>query len=506
MHLYNACVKRYRWFQTEYIIVILALAARIIPGPRTIDDAYITFRYSQNLLGGNGLVYNSGEAVLGTTTPLYALLLSIPAMVTGGVQAPYPLLALGINALADALTCLLLYKFARRLGYPDAGTAASILWALSPMSVTFAIGGMETSLVILLLMGSLYMYSIHRPVASALLAAFSLLTRPDAFIAILPLIMARLFSSWKQQTQRISLVEILAFSTPLLLWGILGSQFYGSPIPQSVSAKTVAYNLPGDAALVRLLQHFATPFQGNLIFGRFFIGFGILFYPAFAILGWRQVLRQSAFLWPLAIYPLLYFLIFSSVNPLIFRWYLVPPLPLYIMGITIGLEALTEQIGRPILRQVLYFAFLLLTLNAWTLKLDHGPPRPTPEMAYIKLEQLYISAVADLKPHLGEGATIATGDIGAVGYFSQAPILDLVGLISPSTSAYFPLPEESYVINYAIPTDLILDFEPEYIIMLEVYGRRTVLLDPTFQQRYTLFKEYPADIYGSRAMLVFERR
>jgi hypothetical protein len=499
-------VIRSRWLRAELLIFILAIAVRIIPGPRIIDDAYITFRYSQNLLSGNGLVYNPGEAVLGTTTPLYALLLSLIALFFGGSQAPYPLLALGINAVADGITCLLLLKLAHQLGFPKAGFVTAILWALSPMSVTFAIGGMETSLTILLLMGSLYMYSTHRPVASALLAAFSLLSRPDTLIAILPLIAARGISSMRNRSRPISSVEILAFSIPLFVWGLIGYLFYGSPIPQSVSAKTVAYNLPSDAALIRLLQHYATPFQGNLIFGRFYIGFGLLFFPALAILGWRHILRKNGFLWPLALYPLAYFLIFSIANPLIFRWYLVPPLPLYILGITLGLATLSQGIKRAWILIVFSLVSLLFTLNAWTLEIDHGLARPAPEMAYIKLEELYIQAVSELKPKIGKGETIAAGDIGAIGYYSQAPILDMVGLISPQTSGYFPLSEDKYAINYAIPTQLVLDFKPDYVIMLEVYGRHTLLKDPTFQHTYALYKEYPTTIYGSYAMLVFELR
>ncbi|HEC35405.1 MAG TPA: hypothetical protein ENI39_02600, partial [Anaerolineae bacterium] len=58
------------------VLVLLALAARLVPGPRTVDDAYITFRYARNLVEGRGFVYNLGERVLGTTTPLYTLLLS----------------------------------------------------------------------------------------------------------------------------------------------------------------------------------------------------------------------------------------------------------------------------------------------------------------------------------------------------------------------------------------------------------------------------------------------
>jgi arabinofuranosyltransferase len=495
-----------RWFRVEYLIFILAIVVRLIPGPRTVDDAYITFRYSQNFLNGNGLVYNPGEAVLGTTTPLYALLLSLMAALFGGSQAPYPILALALNALADGLTCLLLVQLGRCLGYPRAGIATSLLWALAPMSVTFAIGGMETSVYILTLMGSLYMYSTHRPVLTALLAAFSLLTRPDALLAILPLLLARTITIAQSPRDRSSLLEILAFSGPLAIWGLVSISSYGSPIPQSVSAKTIAYNLPGDAALIRLLQHFATPFQGNLLFGRYYIGFGLLVFPSLAILGWRRVVRKKRDLWPLAIFPLVYFMVFSFANPLIFRWYLTPPLPLFLLGLMIGLESVALDFKRITAFWIGTLFFLLLTLNAWTLHPDHGPNRPAPEMAYIKLEELYIQAVKDLKPHLLPGSQIAAGDIGAVGYFSQASILDMVGLISPITLEYFPLPEESYVINYAIPTELILTLKPDFIIMLEVYGRRTLLLDPVFQRTYSLFREYPTDIYGSQAMLVFERR
>ena len=85
------------------------LAARFIPGPRTIDDSYITFRYARNLLTGEGFVYNPGERVLGTTTPLYTLLMAGLAALAGG-PGDFPALALGVNALADAATCLLLWQ------------------------------------------------------------------------------------------------------------------------------------------------------------------------------------------------------------------------------------------------------------------------------------------------------------------------------------------------------------------------------------------------------------
>ncbi len=495
-----------RWFRPEYLLIILAIVIRLIPGPRTIDDAYITFRYSQNILEGNGLVYNPGQAILGTTTPLYAILLSLFGSFFGGSLAPFPILAQIINAVADGFSCLILLILGRKAGYPNAGLATSLLWAFAPMSVTFAIGGMETSVFILLLLGSLYMYSSHQPVAAALLAAFSILTRPDALLAVVLLLVARGLHYLKKSPHRPSTAELLAFILPLLAWSLFGWLTYGSPIPQTIAAKSVVYSLPKDAALIRLLQHYATPFQGNLLFGRYYLAFGLLFFPSLAIIGWRRVLQKHLYLWPLAIFPLLYFLAYSIANPLLFRWYLAPPLPLYLLGIMLGLEVITRELKRLKFLGVGSVIFMAFTLNAWTLKPDHGPQRPAPKMAYIRLEELYIQAARDLMPVLSSDSVIAAGDIGAVGFFSQATIVDMVGLITPEVLDYFPLPDDSYVINYAIPSALVTDIQPDYVIILEIYGRRTLLLDSVFQETYALRREYPTDIYGSEAMLVFEHR
>jgi hypothetical protein len=59
------------------IALVSSIALRIIIGPITYDDAYITFRYADNLATGLGLIYNSGERVLGTTSPRFAIVLAL---------------------------------------------------------------------------------------------------------------------------------------------------------------------------------------------------------------------------------------------------------------------------------------------------------------------------------------------------------------------------------------------------------------------------------------------
>jgi arabinofuranosyltransferase len=532
---------RARWTALVAImmVVCLAIGARLLPGMRTIDDAYITYRYAGNILAGNGFVFNPGERVLGTTTPLYTFLLVILGFFTGGAGAPFPAISLAINAIADALTCLLLFNLGRRLGSIWAGLATAIVWAIAPYSVTFAVGGLETSLYVLLLTATVYAHIRKQHNQAAIYGALALLTRPDALILLGPLALDRLLHSsrWRMKAPWISgrtsgknhpitWSEAGLFLIPVAVWVLFSSLYFGSPLPHSITAKTLAYRLGPAAGFIRLLQHYATPFMGYQIFGTWWIGAGMVLYPFLFVVGARRALRQNARIWPFLAYPWLYFAAFSIANPLIFRWYMTPPLPAYFLGILLGLDQVLNGIlsklkswaGRSS-RAGLQFAALagiililaptLMSLQDWTAHPDHGLARPAPEMAWYKLELLYSQAADYLAPEISARAnppTLAAGDVGALGYYTSARILDTVGLNSPITTRYYPLDPKYYIINYAIPADLIIDQKPDYVVILEVYGRLSLLEDARFHQSYVLRRKLPTDIYGSDGMLIFEKR
>ncbi len=470
----------------------MAIAARLLPGARTIDDAFITFRYAQNLLSGQGLVFNPGEQVLGTTTPLYALMLSILALPLGGTDAPFPQIALILNALADAFTCILLWQIGKRLGSERAGVLTALLWAIAPFSVTFAIGGLETSVVVLLLTAAVWAFLAGHPVLTALASALALLTRPDALILVGPLVLHRLWRAFRAPREPIRLGEILAFLLPLTAWGIFAALYYGSPLPHSMAAKLAVYRLQPWDSLIRLLQHYATPFSEHRWGGNFFIGIGLVLYPVLFIIGARRSFRADKHILAWALYPWLYFLAFSLTNPLLFRWYLTPPLPPLFLFILIGLETLLLAAFRtgkknapallPAWKEAMITALMLLplvsSLNAWELRPDHGATRPAPEMAFIKLELLYGEVADSLRGKIPPGETLAAGDVGVLGFQTGAKILDTVGLNSPVSLEYYPLPADDYVINYAVPSELVLEQRPLFAVFMEAYIRNTLLTDP----------------------------
>jgi len=426
-------------------LAALAFAARTLPGSRTIDDAYITFRYARNLVNGLGFVYNPGQHVQGTTTPLYTLLLAGLSLVFPG---DYPILAL-----------------------------------------------------------------VGHPAWSAFTCALALLTRPDALLVALPL-----FAHLLWVRRRVPWREGAILLLTLAPWVIFATLYFGSPLANSVVAKTYAYRLGPYTAFIRLLHHYATPFLGQESLGGRWPMIGLFLYPTLYLIGALVLVRRDGRAVPLVVFPGLYFVAFSLPNPLIFRWYLAPPLPAYLLCIVSGGWAVVRDLAAAVVRRrarwvsrsvvlVLLCAILFLELNAWTLRPDHGPQRPAPEMAWFKLEDLYRQVTEDLMraKDISPDTLIAAGDIGVIGYVSNARILDTVGLISPESIPYYPLDPSAYVINYAIPTQLILDQQPDYVIVLEVYVRRTLLESPKFREQYQLLRQWDTDIYGSRALLVFRR-
>jgi hypothetical protein len=501
------------------LLVALALIARLVPGPRTIDDAYITFRYARNILSGEGFVFNPGQRVMGTTTELYTLLMAGLGALAGGPKADFPWIALLVNALADAGTALLLWRIGKKAGFELAGVAAGLAWGIAPFSVTFAIGGLETSVYVFLLTLAVWAYLTRRGWLTALAAALSLLTRPDALILLGPLAFDWLVRGFRRKEERVRFRDILIAVLPVAAWLIFATLYFGSPVPHSVQAKLGAYRLGPEEGLVRLLQHYATPFLWqNWLPTPLAVGLGMVFFSFLSFVGIFRLVRTESRLAAWAAYPWLYLIVFAAANPLIFRWYLTPPLPAYFFFIFAGLEDILRRIAgmrralpaRAWLRGLLVLLFFAPMigglLSEWRLRLDHGPQRPAPEMAFIKLELLYRQAAEQIAPRLSGQSVLAAGDVGVLGYYTPARILDLVGLNSPEALQYYPLDEKYYAINYAVAPEMILDHQPDALVILEVYGRLGLLRDERFTSAYALEETLHTDIYGSQGMLIYWKK
>ncbi len=430
--------------------VVAALLARLLTGPHAIDDAYITFRYARNLAQGLGLVYNPGEWVLGTTAPLWAVVLA------GGYTLGFtdlPWLATAVSAVCDAASVALLVRFALAMGLRPLGAGlVGLAWALNPMSIAFATGGMETSLFVLFSLVVLGLAATRKNLPlGAGLAGVAMLVRPEGAL------LAAVVVGWTWLSRRSQTwLAALAAATPMAIGGLTFLVRYGSPLPNSVAAKQVAYQptWPFENA-VALLLHAGLPGWSTYLLAQLTaavgLGLALVGLAALAVLIRRAVpwLQQRSLPWlPFAAFAALYvgfYVVVGLRGVRLFPWYLVPIEPLYLLGAAAGLA----RIGA---RRSSWAAALLVL---WQLPAVDWRQPLLPVGENHAREQVMLDVGSGLAASLPSTAVIAAPEIGALGYASNLRILDTVGLVSPAAIPYYPLPREQVLTDNAIPPQLI---------------------------------------------------
>jgi arabinofuranosyltransferase len=479
---------------------LVALLARLLTGPHPIDDAYITFRYARNLAEGLGLVYNPGEWVLGTTTPLWAILLACGYRL-GATDLPW--LANAVSAVCDAGSAGVLVHYSVRIGWRPAGAAlVGLAWALNPMSVAFATGGMETSLFVLAALVALGLTASGASVTLAAgLSGLAVPVRPEGALLVVTVV----GWAWIKQRRR-AWPAVLAGSAPVVIAGLVIFWRYGSPLPNSVAAKQVAYQpaWPLENALALLVQAGLPGWSTYLLaavpsaVGLALAALGLIALVDLVRRGLPWLEKQGVPWQPFAGFGILYLLFYVGVGlrgVRLFPWYLVPIEPFYLLGAAAGLA----RVG------AWRTSWVAAALVLWQLAAIDWRQPLLPNGEHLGREQLLLDVGRGLAESLPATAVIAAPEIGALGYASNLHILDTVGLVSPVSLGYYPLLPDQLVTDNAIPPRLIVDQRPDVVVTLDAFAQKSLALDAAFQRAYRLEHAYPAAVWQSEELLLFRR-
>lgn len=223
-----------RWIVLSILILASAVFSAVLfyarrTGMLCLDDAYITFRYAENLASRKGFVYNAGEHILGTTTPFFCLLLAGLRMI--GIKIPVA--ADLINLFSAIFSSIVIFLLGRQAKNRTAGLNASLMFICFPYFWLNLPSGMETMFTIFLALVLVLLDLKERPVLAGLVAGLLLLTRIDALALLAGVALMRFFQNRKQA---IILVSICLLT--LLPWLIFSQLYFGSIIPQSRQHKT----------------------------------------------------------------------------------------------------------------------------------------------------------------------------------------------------------------------------------------------------------------------------
>lgn len=209
------------------------------------DDAMVSLRYAWNLAHGDGLVWNPGERVEGTTCFLFTLYMSLGALFLGKSAAALFVQITGVVLVVG--TALLVDRLSRGLSaapYLGLVTAALVL-AYYPLSY-WSLMGMETGMLTVLSMASLFVAlrlgsDSRSSKLLGLLLGLMFATRPDAAVPAVVVLAFR--GAWiLHRHRRLAalkpwLLEVALFAGSVAALTLFRFVYYGSPLPNTYYLK-----------------------------------------------------------------------------------------------------------------------------------------------------------------------------------------------------------------------------------------------------------------------------
>lgn len=242
-----------------------------------IDDAYISFRYADNLIHGDGLVYNEGERVEGYTNFLWVILLSV--FMNWGLS---PIKIAKILGIVFALACLFTtWCISKEIIKQDNKIKEKIYNFVPPLFLVcnssycvWTTGGLETHLFgFLVLLGILFylkgIYHRKSNIYSSIFYLFACLSRPEGFLFVFISFIHRLILGIIRKN-RIYLKDAFIFigsfvilSLPYLLFKLW---YYGDVLPNTFYAKVMTGQNVYEASKFYITEFFTKNFNILLLF------------------------------------------------------------------------------------------------------------------------------------------------------------------------------------------------------------------------------------------------
>lgn len=431
-------------------LLLIARIVMITVVDFTADDAYITFRYATNLLHGHGLVFNPGEAVFGTSAPLYAIILAGTGFLAGAHAIPLGSQVIGV--LADLGTLAILWTLLKDHAALVRWTSC-VLWAIFPRSVFIAVMGMETPLVILLMASALFLAMRGRPGPFLLVGVILLMLRIDTLLWTV-LIVVFIVARGRRPELRWVLV-----SAGLLIVAIAAAvRTWGSPFPWPLTSKIVAYGhlypvFDPIRAGMRLL-----PFHDlDLLSVKVLLLGGVC--AVVLAGGWILWQRKD----PLVVMPVFFVLSLGALSfgrTLMQDWYFLPIYFSAFIPIGVLVDALIAWARRRNRAPALInaapavMALVLAVFFAWGVQRWKASPGDV-----FRLEQHRVCAL--LERYAVPGESVMLEPIGYIGWHSGLYVHDIVGLVSPRVTGYrLRTPGSDHWFQA-----YVRDHEPSYIIL-----------------------------------------
>lgn len=393
---------------------VFALQCAAFHGVRK-DDAFITYRYAQNLVLGRGLVFNPGEHIMGSTSPGHVLLSALTYAIVGKSWLPSAMACWGCAGwTTQALAAGVLLQ--RVLSRPMAWLVALAVALGGACSAEFV--SLETNWVAALLLWSFEFAIAQRWSRCAATLAAAVIFRPDMYLAVLLLGGVCLWQA-RAQVPR----ALLLFAALTAPWYVFAWSYFGRVIPQSASAK-----YQRTAWLEYAVFEFKHPAGAASPFGQ---GFAIvLTIWLLAAFGGVVLARRDRRFLLLPIYVVLHLTAYFYLRPFKHAWHLYPVALLVVMLASAGVCAICERPRVQALRSLRFVPIALLAL-AYLVRTTGFARGHADNYWFGARDRAYREIAAYLHAHARPNDVVASVEVGTIAYYSDLTMYDWGALITP---------------------------------------------------------------------------
>jgi arabinofuranosyltransferase len=476
------------WTGIALLLMLLhALSFRFV-----IDDAYISFRFAQNLVDGHGLAFNPGQPVEGYSNLLYVLLsalgikLGIDPLLWGRF---WSVLAMG-GALAMIPAIVRLLAPEETTHHQVPGVVAQLVLACVGAVACWMLAGLETAFFTLFAVWAWRAALKRQTIFAALAGLLLVLTRPEGPA------LATLFMAWSLLPGRalaaVPSSRLQTWAGPALL--ILGTaaffvwrySYFGYWLPNTYFAKT------GDLA-----GQLKTGWPYGLSFLLFYGASLTAVAVAAALRGGTSILRSAETLFSLGVvlFWFAYIVVVGGDMLGMFRFF-VPVLPLLtttVVALLSGTGWITRPRGAAL--TVLILAVVLLPASFF------GKERRlvSIHMSEANLGGWFLAGDA-LAEQLPAGTSLALGPAGYIPYATGFKCWDFYGIVVEEIAHKDMAFTGQYAGHEKHDGDFILAQRPDIILLgnVDIVSRpgmrkvnllereKDIFYHPAFQNEYEL--------------------
>jgi arabinofuranosyltransferase len=383
-------------------------------GSGPVDDSYICFRYARNLTEGLGLVYQAGERVEGFTNPLWVMLMA------AGLDLDLdPVLFSRVIGVLSVGVATWAVGDAWRRRYPEDRLSPALLVAALPPLAWHGVTGLGTALLAALL--ALWWRGWDRarledraPLAAGVWLALACLLRQEAALFVLPFALA--------QTRRRRWTVVLPL-VALVGWTVFRLAYYGRWFPMPWYAK----KLPLLADWSYGARYIVT---ASLTSGIGFLACLAPFSRKWRALGVGVALHTL-------------YVVHVGGDFMALARFCVPVLPLAVIAAG---ATLRDRLGvRPGLGLALVLGLGVQWVqwpwsleSAWLHPLIRNESRVFRFLDHEYFEERWARIGRRLGDTCAPGTSVGTSPIGAIGWTSRLPVVDLLGLTNDSSLGVEP--------------------------------------------------------------------